>query len=101
MNFSAAPFGTSGFTNLAIALGGPSFVGSTLNNVALNDSYRQTSNNYAIFTHNIISFTDRLKLTLGARYTHEKKIAERVDLPDNNRLCAVFVGHRRSSSSRA
>ena len=38
VNFSAPPFGTSGFTNLAIALGGPSFVGSTLNGVALNDS---------------------------------------------------------------
>ena len=91
VNFSAAPFGTSGFTNLAIALGGPSFVGSTLNGVALDDSYRQTSNNWALFTHNIFSITDRLKLTLGARYTHEKKSLDAA-LADNNRLCAVFSG---------
>ncbi len=38
-----------------------------------NARYDQKSENYAIFTHNIISFTDRLKLTLGARYTHETK----------------------------
>jgi len=91
VNFSAAPFGPSGFTNLAIALGGPSFVGSTLNGVALDDSYRQKSNNYAVFTHNIISITDRLKLTLGARYTHEKKSLDAL-LLDNNRLCTVFSG---------
>ena len=91
VNFSAAPFGTSGFTNLAIALGGPSFVGSTLNGTALDDSYRQKSNNYALFTHNIISITDQLKLTLGARYTHEKKTLD-ASFFDNNRLCSVLSG---------
>jgi outer membrane receptor protein involved in Fe transport len=91
VNFSAAPFGTSGFTNLAIALGGPSFIGSTLNGASLDDSYRQTSNNWALFTHNIISITDRVKLTLGGRYTHEKKSLS-ADLSDNNILCTVFSG---------
>ena len=91
VNFSAAPFGTSGFTNLAIALGGPSLVGSTLNGSALNDAYHQKSNNWALFTHNIISFTDRLKLTLGGRYTHEKKTLE-ATFVDNNVLCRVLSG---------
>ena len=91
VNFSTAPFGTSGFTNLAIALGGPSFVGSTLNGAALDDSYRQTSNNFALFTHNIFSITDRLKLTLGARWTHEKKSLG-ASMADNNVLCRIFSG---------
>lgn len=37
------------------------------------DLYSQLSKNYALFTHNIFSITDSLKLTLGARYTWEKK----------------------------
>ncbi|MGA9580607.1 MAG: TonB-dependent receptor [Allosphingosinicella sp.] len=41
--------------------------GSTL------DTYRQDSRNYALFTHNIFHFTDNLALTVGLRYTNEKK----------------------------
>ncbi|NOU02256.1 MAG: TonB-dependent receptor [Novosphingobium sp.] len=37
------------------------------------DLYSQLSKNYALFTHNIFSITDSLKLTLGARYTWENK----------------------------
>jgi len=91
INFGAAPFGNSGFTNVAIALGGPSLAAATLNGAALNDAYRQDSNNWALFTHNIFSITDRLKLTLGARYTHEKKTLD-ATLLDNNVLCTVFSG---------
>jgi outer membrane receptor protein involved in Fe transport len=83
-NFSVAPFGNSGYANLT----SPAL---TLNNVALDDSYRQTSNNWALFTHNIISFTDRLKLTLGARYTHEKKSLDAL-LLDNNTICGLLSG---------
>jgi iron complex outermembrane recepter protein len=91
VNFSAAPFGSSGFTNLAIALGGPGFIGSSLNGVKLNDAYRQNSDNWALFTHDIISITNQLKLTVGARYTHEKKTLN-ASLLDNNTLCTVFSG---------
>jgi len=35
--------------------------------------YRQTSKSAAIFTHNIIHLTPTVDLTLGARYTSEKK----------------------------
>ena len=38
-----------------------------------NDRYFQNSRNYAIFTHNIIHITDTVDLTLGARYTNERK----------------------------
>ncbi len=37
------------------------------------DDYRQDGNNWALFTHNILHLTDRLDLTLGLRYTNDKK----------------------------
>lgn len=88
INFSAAPFGSSGFANLATAFGIP---GQTLSGTFLQDEYRQKSNNFALFTHNIFSITDQLKLTVGARYTREKKRLN-ADLVDNNVLCTFFAG---------
>lgn len=38
-----------------------------------NSRFDHKSRNYAFFTHNIFNITDRLSLTLGARYTNEKK----------------------------
>jgi iron complex outermembrane receptor protein len=47
---------------------------STVNNVGDNAAnYYQDSTNWAVFTHNIINFSDNLSLTLGLRYTHENK----------------------------
>jgi iron complex outermembrane recepter protein len=37
------------------------------------DTYNQNSKNWALFTHNIINITEGLDLTLGLRYTSEKK----------------------------
>ena len=37
------------------------------------DVYNQTSENFALFTHNIVHLTDTLDLTLGLRYTNETK----------------------------
>jgi outer membrane receptor protein involved in Fe transport len=91
VNFSAFPFGPSGFTNLAIALGGPGFIGSTLNLAGLDDSFRQTSNNWSLFTHNIFEIMPGLDLTVGARYTHEKKTLD-AELLDNNSLCTALSG---------
>jgi outer membrane receptor protein involved in Fe transport len=81
-NFSAAPFTNSGFSNLT----NPAL---SLNGAALDDLYNQKSRNWALFTHNIFSITNRLKLTLGARYTHEKKSLNAA-LTDNNVLCTIF-----------
>lgn len=36
-------------------------------------AFDQRSENYAVFTHNIIRFSDTFNLTLGARYTNETK----------------------------
>ena len=83
-NFSTAPFTNSGFANLT----NPAL---SLNGAMVNDLYDQQSRNYALFTHNIFSITERLKLTLGARYTHEKKDLDAA-LTDNNTICTLVAG---------
>ena len=87
-NFSAAAFTNSGFTNVSLAFGGGL---RTFNGVASEDEFVQKDTNFSVFTHNIISLTDRLKLTLGVRYTHDKKTLD-ATLRDNNTLCAFFSG---------
>lgn len=84
--FAGAPFTNSGFSNLATALGLP---GQTLNGTAADDQWNQTSTNWALFTHNIFSITDRLKFTAGLRYTHERKTLKGA-LSDNNTLCSFY-----------
>jgi outer membrane receptor protein involved in Fe transport len=44
-----------------------------LNGTGENDRFRQHERNLAIFTHNIVKITDSLSLTLGARYTDDRK----------------------------
>ena len=85
-NFGAFPFTNSGYTNLAIASGAGAL---TFDGVELDDRFLQTSNNWALFTHNIFEITDGLKLTVGARYTRERKKLE-MNLKDNNSLCAFY-----------
>ncbi|GAA3998072.1 TonB-dependent receptor [Sphingomonas humi] len=77
-----------GFGSIAAALGQPT---ATLNNASLLDVYNQTSNNFALFTHNIFDITDRLKLTLGLRYTRETKDLN-ARFSDNNVICRSLLG---------
>jgi outer membrane receptor protein involved in Fe transport len=86
INFSGAPFGNNGFENLGLAQGTP----FTFNDEGFVDDFRQKSNNFAIFTHNILSITERLKATVGLRYTSETKRLN-ADLTDNNLACRVFT----------
>jgi iron complex outermembrane receptor protein len=37
------------------------------------DVYEQNSRNFAAFTHNIFHVTDKFDVTVGLRYTHERK----------------------------
>jgi outer membrane receptor protein involved in Fe transport len=76
-----------GFGSIAAALGVPT---ATLNNAGLLDVYDQTSNNLALFTHNIFDITDRLKLTLGLRYTRETKTLD-ASFSDNNIICRSLL----------
>ena len=86
---TAALFGaTSPFGALA-----PLFVSglnrlSTVNNVGdvAGSTYKQDSRNWALFTHNIFEVTDRLSVTLGARYTDESKDFN-ASLSNNNTAC--------------
>jgi iron complex outermembrane recepter protein len=86
VNFGAPPFTNSGFNNIATLLGHP---GLSISGTGLDDLYNQSSNDWALFTHNIVSITDRLKLTVGARYTHERKKLN-ADFSDNIVLCDVI-----------
>ena len=61
-----ASFGTD-IRNGFVTLDGINNVGSTV------DRYRQNSRSFAAFTHNIIHLTQTLDVTLGLRYTNERK----------------------------
>lgn len=81
----------AGYEAIAAALGRP---GDTLNGRGITgDTYRQTSRNFAIFTHNVFDIVDdRLQLTLGGRYTNERKDLD-VSLNSDNTLCAAIAGN--------
>lgn len=65
-----------GFQNVAAGIGFTPAVGTNLLNGTgvVRNAFRQNSRNYAFFTHNVIDIIeDKLSLTLGARYTNERK----------------------------
>lgn len=51
-----------------------------------NSVFKQDSENWALFTHNVISITDQLSLTLGVRYTEETKKL-RATFDNSNTFC--------------
>lgn len=55
-----------------------------------NDSYKVDTEAFALFTHNIINFTDNLSLTLGLRYNHETKDID-TDLNSVVPACSFFL----------
>ena len=55
-----------------------------------NDAYKVDTQAFAVFTHNIINFTDNLSLTLGVRYNHETKDIE-TDLNSVVPACSFFL----------
>ncbi len=73
----AGPALLAGLTNLSRI----SDVGAT------QDRYRQKDRTWALFTHNVIGITDRLSLTLGARYTHDRKTLDAV-IASDSAVCA-------------
>jgi iron complex outermembrane recepter protein len=77
--------GFAGYQNFLAAAGL-----TTLNGISLDDRYRQKSRNYAFFTHNQIKFTDTLSLTLGARYTNERKTLD-ATFTDTNAYCRTLT----------
>jgi iron complex outermembrane recepter protein len=55
-----------------------------------NDAYKVDTEAFAVFTHNIINFTDNLSLTLGLRYNHETKDID-TDLNSVVPACSFFL----------
>ena len=51
--------------------------------------YKQKSESLAAFTHNIAHITDKLDLTIGLRYTHEKKKL-RATFSNDNSACTTL-----------
>ncbi|MEQ1510485.1 MAG: TonB-dependent receptor, partial [Sphingopyxis sp.] len=60
-----------------------------LNNVGTTlDTYNQNSRNWALFTHNIVHVTDTIDVTLGLRYTDERKRFDAL-FGNNNTACTA------------
>ncbi len=59
-----------------------------IGNVGNADALHQKSQNYAFFTHNVFNVTDRLAVTLGARWTHDKKKLN-ASFASTNAACAT------------
>ena len=91
--FSAAGFNPlGGFANIAAGIGFAPPAGTNLLNGTgvVNNTFNQTSRNYAFFTHNVIQiFPDVVTLTLGARYTNERKTLTG-SFNTNNNFCAAL-----------
>lgn len=83
----AAATGASGADIVAgfTALDGLNNRGSTI------DRYFQNGTNWALFTHNIVHITDRLDLTLGARYTRDRKEFS-ATFGNDNTVCTTVQG---------
>ncbi|MCX7268359.1 MAG: TonB-dependent receptor, partial [Sphingomonadales bacterium] len=60
-----------------------------MNNVGTtNDRYFQNGTNWALFTHNIVHITDTVNLTLGLRYTKDKKKFD-ATFGNDNSICTA------------
>lgn len=77
-----------GATPLALfSGGGDASVTSSLN------QYTQNSESWSIFTHNVLDITDRLSLTLGARWSDESKSGGYQQLASNPGACSGIVSN--------
>ena len=79
-------------------------VNTPLSNQTTRDVFKQKGNNYALFTHNIFKITDQLSLTLGARYTVDRKKLERQSVqhqPVRRLSSAISSGCRQLAAAAA
>jgi len=95
-NFAAFP--TYGFANLngfANAFGGPALA-AQVQNVPITgtgelDRFRQHDSNQALFTHEIVHLTNKLALTLGARWSHDRKTLDANLTSTSN--CGIYIAN--------
>ncbi|OYW21788.1 MAG: TonB-dependent receptor [Sphingomonas sp. 12-62-6] len=64
-----------------------------------NNDYRVKTNAFALFTHNIINISDKLSLTLGARWNYEKK--DFTATVSNNTGSCTFFNQVRAGNTAA
>lgn len=90
---SAGNFGTVAGVNPLFALTalGNGGVPVNANGAFAINRFDQSAETLSVFTHNVINFTDRLSLTLGARYVDEKKTASFDQLSSTNGACQASV----------
>jgi len=89
----ATPAGTTALINAAVANpvlnAGLKTLAGISNAGDVDSRYMQKSENFAVFTHNIIHVTDRIDITLGLRYTHERKHFT-ASFNNDNAACATL-----------
>ncbi len=56
----------------------------------IEDVFLQNSENWSLFTHNIVNVTDRLDFTIGLRYTEEVKNID-ISLQTDNPTCTAIL----------
>ena len=83
----AAPPGSALFNYLNTPLT-PNVAGQGNNN----DDFQVDTNAFALFTHNIVNFNDKLSLTLGLRYNYERKELA-ASINSNPSACGFFLGN--------
>ena len=94
-NGGAGAFGAA----TPLIIGGINTLATVTDRGSLGDVYNQESNNFAVFTHNIVNITDRLNLTLGLRYTNETKdfsatfANDNTACPANRALLSPLLGN--------
>lgn len=97
LRFANGGAGAFGAATPAI-LAGINNLGSISDRGGTGDVYNQKSENYALFTHNIVHVTDTVDLTLGLRYTNETKDFDatfgndNTVCPQNRALLGSFLG---------
>ena len=93
---SAFNFGPSAGVNPLFALtalgnGANGFVPVNSAGAYAENRFNQSAKSFSIFTHNVINFTDKLSVTLGARYVDEKKDASFRQLGGSNAACQAIA----------
>lgn len=71
----SSSFGTilPNFASLVTGPGAPTIQSAYASGAATHNDFEQDSQSWSLFTHNVVSLTDKLDLTAGMRYIHESK----------------------------
>jgi outer membrane receptor protein involved in Fe transport len=69
----------------------PGFVGRDSTGSFAINQFSQDAESFSIFTHNVISFTDNISMTLGARYVDEKKDGAFKQLAGSSPACETIA----------